>query len=60
MSYTKQQIAAIAIECGFDAPDSGLSGKDASDELIYCEEYPCGNAIFALLEKLGIEVKDDK
>ena len=58
MKKTWKEIVAAAIEAGFsqDEDQTGLSGNRERDRAIYVDEYPVGDQIAALLEKLGIEI----
>lgn len=43
---TVEQMAQLAIECGFDKPEPYcLSGESEINQLVFLGEYPCGIAV---------------
>ena len=61
MKKTWKEIVEAAIEAGFgvDGDGAGLSPSSERDGTIYVDEYPIGDAVADLLEKLGIEIIDE-
>ena len=52
----------LAVQAGFESGETvagGLGGQDATDRLLYVEEYPVGRSIIQLAELLGVSVEDD-
>lgn len=61
MKKTWKEIVAAAIEAGFEPyASTNLSGQSERDESISVGEYPAGEAVAELLEKLGIEIVDEQ
>ena len=62
MKKTWKEIVEAAIEAGFgkDGDGAGLHPHSERDGMIYVDEYPVGDDIARMLEKLGIEIVDEQ
>lgn len=55
---TKAEFFLLALECGFNEGDPGLSGNSSDDEEAYVEEYPVGESLLKLAAALGVKIDD--
>jgi hypothetical protein len=54
-------IVKLARAAGFDGPNAeagyGLSGKSGVDELLYCNDYPCGESVIKFANLVAEHVR---